>query len=108
MKQIPLKPRTRALILTGVTLTTVMALSSGCLQNLQNAQQANAQQPNTQGAPRSAAKDSTKSVVLTGEAARGDWTTDAPGVRRRLTIADLDSPIKPNRLIMARGLCRAP
>jgi glucose/arabinose dehydrogenase len=27
--------------------------------------------------------------VLTGEAAMGDWTTDAPGVRRRLTPADL-------------------
>lgn len=30
--------------------------------------------------------------TLTGEAARGDWTTDAPGVRRRLTPADLDAP----------------
>lgn len=30
--------------------------------------------------------------VLTGEAALGDWTTDAPGVRRRLTIADLPKP----------------
>ena len=30
--------------------------------------------------------------VLTGEAARGDWTTDAPGVRRLLTPADMDKP----------------
>jgi len=30
--------------------------------------------------------------VLTGEAARGDWTSDAPGVRRKLTVADLASP----------------
>ena len=30
--------------------------------------------------------------VLTGEAAKGDWTTDAPGVRRRLTINDLPAP----------------
>lgn len=30
--------------------------------------------------------------TLTGEAARGDWTTDAPGVRRHLTTADLDTP----------------
>ena len=30
--------------------------------------------------------------VLTGEAALGDWTTDAPGVRRRITIAELAAP----------------
>ena len=30
--------------------------------------------------------------LLTGEAARGDWTTDAPGVRRKLTLADLPPP----------------
>ncbi len=30
--------------------------------------------------------------TLTGAAARGDWTTDAPGVRRQLTPADLDAP----------------
>ncbi len=29
---------------------------------------------------------------LTGEAAMGDWTTDAPGVRRKLTVADLPKP----------------
>jgi glucose/arabinose dehydrogenase len=30
--------------------------------------------------------------VLTGQEALGDWTTDAPGVRRKLTIADLAKP----------------
>ncbi|MCP9494676.1 MAG: sorbosone dehydrogenase family protein [Pyrinomonadaceae bacterium MAG19_C2-C3] len=30
--------------------------------------------------------------LLTGEAAKGDWTTDAPGVRRKLTPADLPKP----------------
>lgn len=30
--------------------------------------------------------------LLTGEAAMGDWTTDAPGVRRKLTTADLPAP----------------
>lgn len=30
--------------------------------------------------------------LLTGEAAKGDWTTDAPGVRRLLTIKDLPKP----------------
>ncbi len=30
--------------------------------------------------------------LLTGEAAKGDWSTDAPGVRRKLTAADLPAP----------------
>lgn len=30
--------------------------------------------------------------VLTGQAALGDWTTDAPGVRRKITPADLPPP----------------
>lgn len=33
-----------------------------------------------------------RSQVLTGRAAMGDWTTDAPGVRRRLTVGDLPAP----------------
>ena len=31
-------------------------------------------------------------VTLTGTSARGDWTTDSPGVRRHLTLNDLDTP----------------
>jgi glucose/arabinose dehydrogenase len=34
----------------------------------------------------------TGSELLTGNAAMGDWTTDAPGVRRKLTVADLPAP----------------
>jgi glucose/arabinose dehydrogenase len=30
--------------------------------------------------------------TLTGKDALGDWTTDAPGVRRKITVADLASP----------------
>jgi glucose/arabinose dehydrogenase len=30
--------------------------------------------------------------VLTGQEALGDWTTDAPGVRRKITTADLPEP----------------
>src|SRR5262245_50004502 len=30
--------------------------------------------------------------LLTGQSAMGDWTTDAPGVRRRITVADLPKP----------------
>ncbi|WP_165073551.1 PQQ-dependent sugar dehydrogenase [Paludisphaera rhizosphaerae] len=31
-------------------------------------------------------------AVLTGKAAQGDWTTDAPGVRRKITVDDLAPP----------------
>ena len=30
--------------------------------------------------------------LLTGEDAKGDWTTDAPGVRRKITVKDLPAP----------------
>ena len=30
--------------------------------------------------------------LLTGKAAMGDWTADAPGVRRRITVKDLPAP----------------
>src|SRR5687767_2823930 len=33
-----------------------------------------------------------RTQALTGKAALGDWTTDAPGVRRRLSVADLPPP----------------
>ncbi len=36
--------------------------------------------------------DEPKSKTLTGPEAMGDWTTDAPGVRRKLTPADLPAP----------------
>ena len=32
------------------------------------------------------------SPVLTGRDALGDWTTDAPGVRRKITLDDLAKP----------------
>lgn len=31
-------------------------------------------------------------AVLTGQEALGDYTTDAPGVRRKITTADLPAP----------------
>ncbi|HEX8553018.1 MAG TPA: sorbosone dehydrogenase family protein [Abditibacteriaceae bacterium] len=40
----------------------------------------------------SAQTPAAQAPILTGEAARGDWTTDAPGVRRRITTADLPAP----------------
>src|SRR5204862_6548743 len=30
--------------------------------------------------------------LMTGKAAMGDWTSDAPGVRRKITVADLPPP----------------
>ena len=33
-----------------------------------------------------------KGAVLTGKAAMGDWTSDAPGVRRKITVQDLPPP----------------
>ncbi len=33
-----------------------------------------------------------RAAVLTGQGALGDWTTDAPGVRRKITVADLPQP----------------
>jgi glucose/arabinose dehydrogenase len=38
------------------------------------------------------AQDRPARPVLTGQAALGDWTTDAPGVRRRITPADMPPP----------------
>jgi glucose/arabinose dehydrogenase len=34
----------------------------------------------------------TRGGTLTGKDALGDWTTDAPGVRRKITVADLATP----------------
>jgi glucose/arabinose dehydrogenase len=42
------------------------------------------------GGPALAADDAGK--TLTGKDALGDWTSDVPGVRRKLTLADLASP----------------
>jgi glucose/arabinose dehydrogenase len=39
-----------------------------------------------------AAPSQAQQRVLTGQGALGDWTTDAPGVRRRITLSDLPKP----------------
>jgi glucose/arabinose dehydrogenase len=50
--------------------------------------------------------------LLTGKAAMGDWTTDAPGVRRKLTVQDLPPPssnilsIKPAHVVPRPGDAR--
>lgn len=45
-------------------------------------------------APYEAATPLTPGAVATGSAALGDWTTDAPGVRRKITVADLPAPFQ--------------
>src|SRR5690242_18631291 len=39
-----------------------------------------------------AAEDAPRKDALTGREALGDWTTDAPGVRRKITTAELAMP----------------
>jgi hypothetical protein len=36
--------------------------------------------------------ESSSQNLLIGKPAMGDWTTDAPGLRRKITIADLPPP----------------
>ena len=33
-----------------------------------------------------------RGTLLTGKAAMGDWTSDGPGVRRKITVQDLPAP----------------
>ena len=35
-----------------------------------------------------------QSKLLRGQAAFGDWTTDSPGVRRKIVVADLPQPFE--------------
>lgn len=83
MKQTYLTTTQKALLLGGATALS----AAGCYV----APQANAQ---NEVAPTSPAKvvPQKGTVVLTGDAARGDWTTDAPGVRRLLKPSDMDKP----------------
>lgn len=60
-----------AVIVAGATI--VLSLGAGCLNGVN-------------------ADGNTPKQVLKGQAANGDWTTDAPGVRRLITTADLPPP----------------
>jgi glucose/arabinose dehydrogenase len=46
----------------------------------------------TDSHPKAEAASEPSRRVLVGQGALGDWTTDAPGVRRRITVADLPRP----------------
>ncbi len=67
-------PRCLALVL-GTTLAAALLLAGG--------EAASQPQRNGRNRPRK---------VLVGQGALGDWTTDAPGVRRRITTADMPPP----------------
>ena len=73
--------RTKALLLGAVLLAS---LTAGCASA---DPEANAQQQK-----RARAEGGPREGVLAGQGALGDWTTDAPGVRRRITAADLPKP----------------
>lgn len=63
---------------------SLIAVGEACSQQRGQSQSQNQNQPPAQPA--------TPGRTLTGQGALGDWTTDAPGVRRRITPADLPKP----------------
>jgi glucose/arabinose dehydrogenase len=69
-------------VLTGVSIATVVLAACG-----QSKKEASA-------APNDGATPAIPQVgrLLTGQDALGDYTTDAPGVRRKITVADLPKP----------------
>ena len=71
----------RALVLTTLALgASLGSLTTGCRSE------------KVAPAATSPASPPRPGELLTGQAAMGDWTTDAPGVRRKLTLADLPPP----------------
>ena len=83
----------------GAVATGMFALLLGCATSANERPAAAPTEPLTNAAAGAdAAKDTPRSgttgggAVLTGRAALGDWTTDAPGVRRRITARGMDKP----------------
>src|SRR5688500_104069 len=64
--------------------TTPRIVAAVLLASIISCTPAPAQQP--------AAADAAAKPVLKGKDAMGDWSTDAPGVRRHLTAADMPAP----------------
>jgi glucose/arabinose dehydrogenase len=82
-------PRTTAHLHLGV-MVALLSAALGC-RNKQAAP-APAAVANSNSAAKGEVASARPDVLLTGEAAMGDFTTDAPGVRRILTTADLRPP----------------
>ncbi len=72
------------LLCASLTASSLLLLLPACTASTSNQKAKQAAQQKPQPRPTGA--------VLTGEAALGDWTTDAPGVRRRITTAELPAP----------------
>jgi glucose/arabinose dehydrogenase len=68
------------LLATLTSAALLVAVGDACSQQRHEAQTGRPAQPATPGR------------VLAGQGAAGDWTTDAPGVRHRITPADLPQP----------------
>jgi glucose/arabinose dehydrogenase len=84
------RPRGRSRLRRAATLAAVALFVANCADDEStNAQQ---QQRGQQPAQSQTAQPARPGKVLTGKDALGDWTTDAPGVRRRITVADLPKP----------------
>ncbi|MGI9104834.1 MAG: PQQ-dependent sugar dehydrogenase [Pyrinomonadaceae bacterium] len=81
------KSREAGLIFAALLLAAVACTAPSQSQSSKESVPTQSRKAINESAP---AGDSTR--VLTGEAAKGDWTTDAPGVRRRLTVKDLAAP----------------
>lgn len=85
-----MKSQSRAsLLMTGGALTILAAI--GCVR-AQNTPEAAPEQPATRENRTTANQSPPSTKVLTGADALGDWTTDAPGVRRKIVPADLPKP----------------
>ncbi|HZS03952.1 MAG TPA: sorbosone dehydrogenase family protein [Blastocatellia bacterium] len=96
MNQQSIKRSAVPLLLFAACLSVAAAIFDGACavgSNTANGQSGTGQtNGQTTPAPQSGARRRAGNELLTGEAAKGDWTTDAPGVRRKLTPADLPSP----------------
>lgn len=89
-----MKSSTR-LLLFGSTLGALVA-ASACATAERAASEPETKEPSSASAPSAAAQNKATSnstkKVLTGKDALGDWSTDAPGVRRLITPADMPAP----------------
>jgi glucose/arabinose dehydrogenase len=82
----------RRLSLCALALVTICSANCAAGQNRGQSSRP-ATPPQTTNAPATTpARPAKPGAVLTGKDALGDWTTDAPGVRRRITTRDLPKP----------------
>src|SRR5258707_15065372 len=71
-------------------LVLLSMITPACV-NAQRKSSSTEQKPSP-SAPATGAQSATPGQTLTGKAAMGDWTTDAPAARRKITPPDLPPP----------------